>query len=384
MGRSSSKNRLPRFRFVIKTKNISLAIDQYLHSGINFIVPLIAAAMYEKSDFSYIAYHLLIASGFIGILNSTNIYFSYYSSKDSLVKFYYIIILYLIVANIAATIFKDSSALTEQDSIILYCTFLLAADKARKNIYLIYPEKVAKLIYLRIFSLLIALGTSVYSFNTALLAIHLLPAALIFLKIPAPNEVAKNIKDYQQGFLFIYSYCIATIPVYVAGRAIGTDIFADTRILQLIFSGGAFLLMPLEINIVRSFKLNKRSDFTRINDVIKFPKFFMIIYITIGITILYSATMILHWFNAGTTTYVCLIITWISYSVISISGIRLKAQNKTGRQYLSSTVNVIVSVTFIIAITKSTALNFQEFYALYLTAVAIVTALLLTERREHD
>ncbi len=369
---------------MIKPNNINLAIDQYLHSGINFIVPLIAAVMYEKNAFSYIAYHLLIAAGFIGILNSTNIYISYYSSKQSLIKVHYIIIIYLIVANVAGIIFKETSVLTKQDCIILYCTFLLAAEKALKNIYLNYPEKVKKLISLRIISLVTALAISAYSFSIAIIAIHLLPASLLVFQMPTSKEVAKNIKDYQQGLLFIYSYLIATIPVYFAGQVVGTDIFADTRIIQLIFSGGAFLLMPLEINVIQSLKLNKRSQFAKISDAIKFPKSLAFIYITIGISILFSATMILPWFNPGLTIYMCLIITWISYAVITISGIRLKAQNNTGPQYLSSTINVIVSVTFIIAITTSTKVHFQELYALYLTAVSIVTALLLKERRKHD
>lgn len=339
--------------------------------------------MYEKSDFSYIAYHLLIAAGFIGILNSTNIYLSYYSSKQSIIKLLYIIILYLVVANISGMIFKETPTITQQDSIILYCTFLLATEKARKNIYLIYPGKVNKLIFLRIVSLISALILSAYSLNVAIVAIHLLPASLISLKVPTSKEIAKNIQDYQQGFLFIYSYLIATIPVYLAGRVIGTDIFADTRILQLIFSGGAFLLMPLEINIVQSLKLNQRSEFAKINDGIKFPKFIIFIYISIGISTLYLATLILEWFNPGPTIYVCLIITWLSYGAITISGIQLKAQNKTGPQYLSSTINVMVSVTFIIAITTSTEVHFQEFYALYLTAVSFMTALLLNQGKKH-
>jgi hypothetical protein len=348
------------------------------------VVPLIAAIFLNKSEFAYIAFHLIVSSAFIGILNSSTIYLRNYYNKEPVIEVSHILLSYFFVAVCSKYIFFPNIHYQSIDLVIVYCGLLIKTDNNRKIAYLQNCKSLNTFLALRLIGLLSALAVSYFSMFFSLLLIFLF-TSLQSQKIKGKiREKTKSLKDYKQLYLFMYSYLIANVPIYFSSYFVGNDIFADARMLQLIFSGGAFLLMPLEMITIKKNQLQFRNSFTTLRHGIMLPKYFIFLYFALGIILLQSATILIPWLEANLIIQILLLINWYAHMIITKTTIELKAKNETKQQYTASTVSALIGIVLIFAFVLQPNLPIQMTYAVYLTLLCCSTTLILLNWKRDD
>lgn len=366
------------------TNSQKISIDQYLHSGTTFLVPLTAAIFLNKDEFAYVAFHLIICSAFIGILNSSTVYLRNYYNKESVISLCYVLITYVLFAILCKYLFFPGMNFQSSDSIIFYCVLLLITDNNRKIVYLLNCNSLKMLLGLRILGILIACLSLKFSVTTSILVIFLFTSLQFPKSANKAVEKARSLQDYKQLLLFTYSYLIANLPIYVGSRFVGNDIFADARILQLIFSGGAFILMPLEMITIKKNKLQFRSSFTKLESKIVISQYLIFLYLSLAVIILQAASFVIQWLEVSIVMHILLLVTWSAHIVVIKQTIKLKAKNETMQQYIASTVSAMIGLSLIFAFALYPNLPVQLSYAVYLTLLSCFTTIILLKWAKDD
>ena len=376
--------------FSKSNRHVLISVDQYFHSASSFLIPLVLASLTSKSEFSDISLFFIILSLFIGVANASIIFLiSYLQSgalkKNTISKY---IFFYLITGATFFYLFSYAKFMISGAQLVClfaYGAFLINVDITRKYLYLKLDTSMLTFIVARTLGLIIFLSLINYQWEIAAL-FYFLPALLEGARLKSNIKITNDsfkweIKHFKQLQLFLVSFILANIPVYLFATIAAPHFLAELRIYQLIAGAGTIALLPLEILIIKKYALNDRSEF---NGAVQYTQKIIVILQLILICVAGLVYVIvcnsIQWFNFNLLSMVLLQVQWAASVVIFLATVRLRSENNTKRQIIASVTGCMMGICFGIAQYYSLGES-NQIFAAYLSLISIITSIILTFNR---
>ena len=364
-----------------------VSFDQYFHSASSFLIPFVLASLTNKSEFSDISLFFIILSFFIGIANASIVFLMSYLQSGVLKK--NTINKYLFFYMIAGTAFfyllSSNKFMISNEQLVclfLYGAFFIHVDITRKYLYLKLETGIHTFLLARTLGLIIFMCLVNYQWEIAAL-FYLLPALLegarLQSSIKKTDIIFKwEVKHLKQLQLFLVSFILANIPVYLFAAVAAPHFLAELRIYQLIAGAGTIALLPIEILIIKKYALNERREF---NGSVQYPlkiiAILQVILIFMAGIVYLIVSKVIDWFDFNVISMVLLQVQWAASVVIFLATVRLRSENNTKRQFIASVCGCMMGICFGIAQYYSMG-ETNQIFAAYLALISIVTAIILT------
>lgn len=376
--------------FQKNNRNALISFDQYLHSASSFLIPFVLASLTNKSEFSDISLFFIILSFFMGIANASIIFLISYLRSDVLQKntirkyvFFYIIAGVAFFYLFSSSKFMISNS--QLVSLFVYGAFLINVDITRKYLYLKSDTGILTFVVARTLGLIIFLSLVNYQWEIATL-FYLLPTLLVGARLKSgikrTNASFKwEVKHFKQLQLFLVSFILANIPVYLFAAIAAPHFLAELRLYQLIAGAGTIALLPIEMLIIKKYTLNERREFSgSVHYPLKIVAILQLILICMAGLVYLIVSNAIEWFNFNVISMVLLQIQWAASALIFLATVRLRSENNTKRQIIASVCGCMMGIFFGIAQYYSLGES-NQIFAAYLTLVSIITAIILTYNR---